>query len=112
MKFLILILFNLIITSAIEAQLNNRDSLKLYKNDFHPQNKKIIPKYYSTLITRLNYDNSVLKIPRPLLTYRGNTNFFNIYQSTPDNMFVIKPDSTIVFNMPIKKLITGIEPPN
>ena len=46
------------------------------------------------------FDTSVLKIPKPQLTQIGNYNHFDIYQSTPDNMIVIKPDSTICFIMP------------
>lgn len=45
-------------------------------------------------------DTSVLRIPPPVLTYKGNTNHFDIYSATPDNMPVIMPDSTIHFNMP------------
>ena len=46
------------------------------------------------------FDTSVLKIPTPLLTQIGNYNHFDIYQSSPDNMIVIKPDSSIRFTMP------------
>lgn len=45
-------------------------------------------------------DTSILAIPPPQLTYKGNHNHFDIYSSTPDNMHVIKPDSTIHFKMP------------
>lgn len=45
-------------------------------------------------------DTSVLRIPSPQLTYKGNHNHFDIYTATPDNMYVIKPDSTVHFNMP------------
>jgi hypothetical protein len=46
------------------------------------------------------FDTSVLKIPTPQLTQIGNYNHFDIFQSSPDNMIVIKPDSSICFNMP------------
>jgi hypothetical protein len=46
------------------------------------------------------FDTSVLKLPKPQLTQIGNYNHFDIYQSTPDNMIVIKPDSTVCFTMP------------
>lgn len=45
-------------------------------------------------------NNDILKLPTPKLTYKGNSNHFDIYTATPDNMYVIKPDSTIRFNMP------------
>lgn len=44
-------------------------------------------------------DTSVLSVPPPLLTYKGNSNHFDIYTATPDNIYVIKPDSTIHFQM-------------
>lgn len=46
------------------------------------------------------FDTSVVRIPPPQLTYKGSYNHFDIYSATPDNMYVIKPDSTIRFNMP------------
>ena len=45
-------------------------------------------------------NNDVLKLRIPKLTYKHNSNHFDIYTATPDNMYVIKPDSTIRFNMP------------
>ena len=60
-------------------------------------------------------DTSVLKIPNPKLTWIDNHNHFDIYQATPDNMYVIKPDSTKHFNMPIigkyKIMKTPFKPP-
>jgi hypothetical protein len=46
-------------------------------------------------------DPSVLKLPEPELAFVRKYNHSNIYQSTPDNMFIIKPDSTLTFNMPV-----------
>lgn len=45
-------------------------------------------------------NNRVLRLPAIKLTYKGNSNHFDIYTAAPDNMYVIKPDSTIRFNMP------------
>ncbi len=45
-------------------------------------------------------NNDILKLPTPKLTYKGNGNHFDIYTATPDNVYIIKPDSTIRFNMP------------
>jgi hypothetical protein len=60
-------------------------------------------------------DTSVLKIPNSKLTWIGNHNHFDIYQATPDNIYVIKPDSTNHFNMPnagkYKIMKTPIKPP-
>ena len=96
----------LTISCACKAQLYSCDSLKLYS--FNPE-KKLIFQYADTLITP-RYDNSVLKIPKPELTYKSNSNGFDIYQSTPDNMYLIKPDSTIAFNMPVKKSTIQMKP--
>ena len=43
----------------------------------------------------------VLSLPKPTLTFVGNLNHSNIYQATPDKMYIIKPDSTFKSNMPI-----------
>ena len=45
-------------------------------------------------------DTSILKLPTPKLQYTGNYNQFDIYKSSPDNMIVIKPDSSNYFTMP------------
>ncbi|MFT4154514.1 hypothetical protein [Parafilimonas sp.] len=44
--------------------------------------------------------NGVLRLPAIKLTYKGNSNHFDIYTAKPDNMYVIKPDNTVHFNMP------------
>ncbi len=46
-------------------------------------------------------DPSVLKLPKSELTFVTNYNHSDIYQSSPDNMFIIKPDSTLIFSMPV-----------
>ena len=48
-------------------------------------------------------DPSVLKLPEPVLTYVGKNNHLEIYKSTPDNMYIAKPDSTFVYSMPVAK---------
>jgi hypothetical protein len=109
MKFLILSIFSLISTAALKAQFYNHDSLKLYQHHLNPDDyKKLFPHGQENSIP--GCDKSILKIPAPLLTYKGNTNGFDIYQSTPDNMYLIKPDSTIAFNMPVKQSTIQFEP--
>lgn len=46
-------------------------------------------------------DSSVLKIASPNLTYLYNQNHVDVYEATPDNMKVIKPDSSNHFTMPV-----------
>ena len=104
MKFLILAIFSLISTALLKAQSYNNNSLKLYQHHLNPDNyKKIFFHNNDNAIIINDYNNSVLKIPTPILTYKGNTNGFDIYQSTPDNMYLIKPDSSVAFNMPVKQ---------
>lgn len=111
MKFLILIFFSLSITSQIKAQLQTRDSLKLYQHHISVDDyKKIFPLYSDNSIFAYNDNNSVLKIPKLTLIYNDNVNGFNIYQSAPDNMYLAKPDSSIAFNMPVKNLFIQTEP--
>jgi hypothetical protein len=46
-------------------------------------------------------DPCVLQLAQPKLAFVENINHSNIYQSSPDNMFIIKPDSTFLFSMPV-----------
>jgi hypothetical protein len=104
------VFFCLIIASAIKAQTQSSNSLKLYQHHFNHDNyKKMSSHYYDTSI-KPNNNNSVVQIPKPVLTYKGNTNGFDVYQATPDNMFLIKPDSTTAFNMPVKQSFIIMEP--
>ncbi len=105
MKVLLFILFGLIINLSVKAQLHTFDSLTLYKNNFSKPGKKITPYHqynFNSIPSPIN-ESSVLKIAEPVLTYKDNKNSFNIYQSSPDNMYLIRPDSTVAFNMPVNK---------
>ncbi|MEP6467906.1 MAG: hypothetical protein ABJB05_16465 [Parafilimonas sp.] len=109
MKCLIFIFFSLTITAAVKAQLVAQESLQLHQHRF---NKNIYNKlflHHYNIPEAAPY-NSVLKIPAPLLTYKGNTKGFEIYQSGTDNMFVAKPDSSVAFNMPVKQFAIQFEP--
>ena len=112
MKVLLFILFGLIIIFPVKAQLHTFDSLTLYKNNFSKPGKKITPYHhynFNSIPSPIN-ESSILKIPEPVLTYKDNKNSFNIYQATPDNMYVIKPDSTVAYNMPVNKSFIQTEP--
>lgn len=111
MKFFILVIFSLVSTAALKAQSYNHDSLKLYQHHLDPDNyKKLFFHGHDNSTVPGNYDNSVLKIPSLQLTYKENTNGFDIYQATPDNMYLIKPDSTVAFNMPVRKSTIQFDP--
>jgi len=110
MKPSILFFLSLITGSTLKAQSQFSDSINLHQHKFDRDN-------YEKMRTTYNYDTSiqsnnnfVVQIPKPVLTYKGNTNGFDIYQATPDNIFVIKPDSTTAFNMPVKPSFITIEP--
>ena len=90
------------LTCESKAQYKLRDSLKLYEHHFVPHTYIKTATYENNLIIANNYSSSVLQLPAPILTYKGNKKGFDIYQATPDNMFVIKPDSSVAFNMPVQ----------
>ena len=103
-------LFCLIIAANAKAQSNfQADSLTLYHHNFNHNNtfsesQRAILAQQNSAITnpqQLNTDNSLLRLPASKLTYIANSKQFDIYQATPDNMFIVKPDDTIVFNMPV-----------
>lgn len=47
------------------------------------------------------FDVMVEKLPDIKLSYLHNNNHFIIYKAAWDNIYVVKPDSTIHFNMPV-----------
>ncbi len=109
MKYFIFF-FSLLTAANAKAQSNfHADSLTLYHHNLNQNNtflesQKSVLSQQDNPITnpqQLNTDNSVLKLPASKLTYTANSNSFDIYQATPDNMFVVKPDATVVFNMPV-----------
>jgi hypothetical protein len=94
--------FSLAITANAKAQSNlHTDSLTLYHHHFRSGNLFSASQNAITNPEQITTHNSVLILPAPKLTYIDNSNSFAIYKTTPDNMFVIKPDDTIAFNMPV-----------
>jgi hypothetical protein len=97
--------FAFVIAANAKAQTNiHADSLTLYHHNFNhnytflESQKTDWPQQNNVVI---NSDNSVMKLPAPKLTYVTNSNGFDIYHATPDNMFIAKPDDTIAFNIPV-----------
>jgi hypothetical protein len=43
-------------------------------------------------------------MPKKFLYLGNNQNGFDVYQTMQDNMYILKPDSTFVSNMPIIKI--------
>lgn len=98
--------------STINAQSKffRDSSLSLHFSNHYPSNANLKQEYNNPLILLRNVavhqqpqdqDNCVVKLPTPVLTFVGKSIGSNIYQSSPDNMYVIKPDSSLEFNMPV-----------
>ncbi len=109
MKYMILAVISLMFISNVSAQSNNfKDSASsgyLHNNYFFNHTNRIQqnkhPLIFNFKKTMKSIDPSVLLLEQPKLVFAGNVNHFNIYQSSPDNMVIIKPDSTFLFNMPV-----------
>lgn len=43
-------------------------------------------------------------MPKKFIYLGNNENGFDVYQTVQDNMYILKPDSTFVSNMPIIKM--------
>ena len=83
--------------SALSALLNNKYFFN-HTNTFQKNNNPAIFNFRKKLNP---IDPCVLQLVQPKLAFIENVNHSNIYKSSPDNMFIIKPDSTILFNMPV-----------
>ncbi len=111
MKHLIACGISLILFSNLHAQTNlfKDSAFSHYKTNpflfnhtyqLQQQNNPIIPKIYFNKELK-SANPSVLLLPKPDLTFVRKYNHSDIYQSTPDNMFIVKSDSTLIFNMPV-----------
>jgi hypothetical protein len=72
------------------------DSLTLYHHHFRSGNLFSASQNAITNPEQITTHNSVLILPAPKLTYIDQSNDFDIYKATQDNMFVVKPvDATV-----------------
>lgn len=85
--------------SLFSSRQNNRYFFN-HAEQLKQKNNLINPRTFVTQKVK-PVDPSVFKLREPELTFVRNYNHSNIYQSTPDNMFIIKPDSSLIFNMPV-----------
>ena len=83
--------------SALSTLLNNKYFFN-HANTFQKNNNPVISNFKKNLNS---IDPCVLQLAQTKLAFIENVNHSNIYKSSPDNMFIIKPDSTILFNMPV-----------
>lgn len=88
-------------------QLNKKPTF--YKKQNTAENKKInlqpgLPNQFERQAPPGNIDNMpvVGNVPILLNLIAHNSNGTDVYQSTIDNMFVLKPDSVFYSNMPVK----------
>lgn len=107
MKFSIFIAC-LILSFTVNAQLYKNDVLR--PNNFKTPHKYPSIRFVDTSIIIYHDHNSVLNLSQPQLIYKGNNNNgFNAYEITSYNMPLIKPDSTVAFTMPVKRLTLQAE---
>src|SRR5215831_7136237 len=120
MKKFLLLLINFFIIIIIRAQsipqtppsINNSDSL--INGRRYPSQKFSWRDSLQNELRKKYFSNE--KLPagslRKGFRYLGNNqNGFDIYQTMQDNMYILKPDSTFVSNMPIIKIPTEEKPP-
>ncbi len=84
---------NISTDSAFSLLQNNRYFLN-HTNTLQQKNNLKFPNIYFEKVKPADF--FVLQSPKPKLFFVNNINHSNIYQSSPDNMFIIKPDSTIL----------------
>ncbi|HEX5152262.1 MAG TPA: hypothetical protein VFW07_12500 [Parafilimonas sp.] len=104
MKHLIIIFFSLYVSTGLKAQIHDNfdSSINVLKSKINHNDFKSFQRFSGTgLEFQSINDKIVLKLPKPVLKFQYNANQFDVYNATPDNMFVIKPDNTVIFNMPI-----------
>ncbi len=112
MKRFLLILTNFFIVIFIHAQTNPQTPLSINPYDSLITGKKFPPQKFkwndphSELRKKLFPDETPPGGSlRKGFIYRGNNqNGFDFYQTIQDNMYILKPDSTFVSNMPVLKL--------
>ena len=112
MKSFLLLMISLFIGMVIQAQNKTPTSFSI-----KPADTSIIPKAYpyqkfkwkDSLADQLRKKFFGNKMPvagsmRKGFVYLGNNqNGFDVYQTMQDNMYILKPDSTFVSNMPVLK---------
>ena len=106
MKYIVLFGISLMFISSLHAQLNtSKDSAllsnQLFFNHINGFQKKDNPITFNFKKNIKPIDPSVLQLAQPKWVFVENINHSDIYKSSPDNMFIIKPDITILFNMPV-----------
>ena len=110
MKRLLVFSIGLLFGLILHAQTNHfKDSVfsSLRKNYFlnhinnlQQKNNSPVPGIYFKQQVK-PIDPCVLQLSKPDLVFVKKYNHTDIYQSSPDKMFIIKPDSSFISNMPV-----------
>jgi len=113
MKRFFLLLISFVIVIFIHAQINPQIPLSINPYDNLIAGRKFSPqkfKWNDSLSSELRKKIFSNETPPPGSLRKGfvydgnNQNGFDIYQTMQDNMYILKPDSTFVSNMPVFKL--------
>jgi hypothetical protein len=106
---MIIYAISLMFISNLHAQLNRFNDSAFYsilnnhylnQIDGFQQNNSIIPNIIFKRNLKMN-DPFVKNLTPPVLTYIGKVKHFNLYSAAPDDMYILKPDSTFILNMPV-----------
>ena len=105
MKNFVFIVVGLLTHTALHAQLHSEfdSSVNIFRNKINltaVKNNFQKLQYLDQPSQPVN-DNFVVHLQQPVLRFQYNVNNMNVYQATPDNIYMIKPDNTIAFNMPV-----------
>jgi hypothetical protein len=112
MKRLLLLFVNFFVIVIIHAQTNPPTPFSINPYDSLITGKRFPPqkfKWNDSLSSKLREKLLSNETPPPGslrkgFVYKGNNqNGFDVYQTLQDNMYILKPDSTFVSNMPILK---------
>jgi len=89
----------------VNAQLHSDfdSAINIFNNKInHNADKNNFPKLVNVdYPSQELHSDFVVQLQRPVLRFQYKVNDMDIYQATPDNLYTVKPDSTISFNMPV-----------
>jgi len=103
MKSFVFILLGLVSHSVINAQFRSDfdSAIHVFKNKINHAADKINFQRLIYADQKSIPDDCIVWLQQPLLSFQNNVNNRDIFLATPDNMYMIRPDSTLSFNMPV-----------
>jgi hypothetical protein len=114
-KVLLLLLFNFFIVIIVHAQIQPQQPIFPHPFDTSAFDKYKRHELIDSLRKQLfpksepySYRMPVAgSMPKKFIYLGNNKNGFDIYKTMQDNMYILKPDSTFVSNMPVIKMPVG-----